>query len=171
MRRSETIEKAEAILLEAREIHPRSSHFLQKRYVSGESRLKKRLAAMAFRFYYQNTASEAVGPVGLQELLVARAAGEIHDDLICPEGQSQWAKFESLFPARQAIQRAAANVVKNDRPAKVTVVDVDMPFLSMVGFMVKLAVAAVPAMIILFGVGLFFLFVWLAVAPLVPLWK
>jgi hypothetical protein len=53
----------------------------------------------------------------------------------------------------------------------VTVVDVDMPFLSMVGFMVKLAVAAVPAMIVLFGVGLFFLFVWLAVAPLVPLWK
>jgi hypothetical protein len=52
---------------------------------------------MAFRFYYQNTASEAVGPVGLQELLVARAAGEIQDDLICPEGQSQWAKFESLF--------------------------------------------------------------------------
>ena len=146
----------------------RSSHFLQKRYVSGESRCK-RLAAMASRFYYQNSASDPVGPVGLQELLVARAAGEIQDDLICPEGQSQWAKFESLFPARQSIQRGAANVVKNDRPAKVTVVDVDMPFLSMVGFMVKLAVAAVPAMIILFGVGLFFLFAWLAAAPLVHL--
>jgi hypothetical protein len=124
---------------------------------------------MASKFYYQNSASDPVGPVGLQELLVARAAGEIQDDLICPEGQSQWAKFESLFPARQSIQRAAANVVRNDRPAKVTVVDVDMPFLSMVGFMVKLAVAAVPAMIILFGVGLFFLFAWLAAAPLVPL--
>jgi len=124
---------------------------------------------MASKFYYQNSASDPVGPVGLQELLVARAAGEIQDDLICPEGQSQWAKFESLFPARQSIQRAAANVVRNDRPAKVTVVDVDMPFLSMVGFMVKLAVAAIPAMIILFGVGLFFLFVWLAAAPLVHL--
>ena len=128
---------------------------------------------MASRFYYQNTAFEPVGPVGLQELLVARAAGEIQDDLICPEGQSQWARFESLFPARQAIgiQRVAANVVKDERPAKVTVVDVEMPFLSMVGFMVKWAVAAVPAMIILFGVGLFFLFVWMAVLPLVPLWK
>jgi hypothetical protein len=133
--------------------------------------LKSDSLRMASRFYYQNTASDPVGPVGLQELLVARAAGEIQNDLICPEGQSQWAKFESLFPARQAIQRAAANVVKDDRPAKVTVVDVDMPFLSMVGFMVKLAVAAVPAMIILFGMGLFFLFVWLAVAPLVPLWR
>jgi hypothetical protein len=75
---------------------------------------------MASRFYYQNTAFEAVGPVGLQELLVARAAGEIQDDLICPEGQSQWTRFESLFPARREIQRAAANVVKNELPAKVT---------------------------------------------------
>jgi hypothetical protein len=147
-------------------------HIFCKRDMSlANQDLKSDSLRMASRFYYQNTASEAVGPVGLQELLVARAAGEIQDDLICPEGQSQWAKFESLFPARQAIQRAAANVVKDDRPAKVTVVDVDMPFLSMVGFMVKLAVAAVPAMIILFGMGLFFLFAWLAIASLVPLWR
>ena len=126
---------------------------------------------MASRFYYQNAAFEAVGPLRLQELLVARAAGEIQDDLICPEGQSQWARFESLFPARRAIQRAAPNVVRDELPAKVTIVNVDMPFLSMVGFMVKWAVAAVPAMIILFGVGLFLLFVWMAVVHSVPLWK
>jgi hypothetical protein len=40
-------------------------------------------------------------------------------------------------------------------PARVTVVDINMPFASMVGFMVKWAVAAIPAMFILFLAGIF----------------
>lgn len=38
---------------------------------------------------------------------------------------------------------------------KVSVVDIDMPFFSMVGFMVKWTIAAIPAMLILFFVGAF----------------
>jgi hypothetical protein len=39
--------------------------------------------------------------------------------------------------------------------AKVSVVDVDMPFSSMVAFMIKWAIATIPAMIILFLLGAF----------------
>lgn len=38
---------------------------------------------------------------------------------------------------------------------RVVVVDVNMPFWSMVGFMVKWAVAAIPALIILIVIGMF----------------
>lgn len=38
-------------------------------------------------------------------------------------------------------------------PSKVTVVDFDMSFGKMVVFLVKLAIAAIPAAIILFGLG------------------
>ena len=38
---------------------------------------------------------------------------------------------------------------------EVTVVDIDMPFLSMVNFMVKAAIAAIPALIILTLIGSF----------------
>lgn len=41
----------------------------------------------------------------------------------------------------------------NSEKNNVTVVDVKMPFLSMVVFMVKLAIAAVPAIVILYAVG------------------
>jgi hypothetical protein len=88
--------------------------------------------AMATQYYYQNAAQKSVGPVGLQELLEARAAGEIRDDLVYPQGQEQWVKFV---------------------PSRVTVVDIDMPFLSMVGFMVNWAIATIPAFIVLFAVG------------------
>lgn len=36
---------------------------------------------------------------------------------------------------------------------RVTVVDINMPFGSMVGFMVKWAIAAIPAIVILFVIG------------------
>lgn len=38
---------------------------------------------------------------------------------------------------------------------RVSVVDVNMPFASMVGFMVKWSLAAIPAIMILFALGLF----------------
>lgn len=46
--------------------------------------------------------------------------------------------------------------VENDKQngsLKVSVVDIDMPFMSMVSFMVKWAIAAIPALIILTLVG------------------
>ena len=52
-------------------------HIFCKRDMSLANKTKGDSLQMASRFYYQNIASEAVGPVGLQELLVARAAGEI----------------------------------------------------------------------------------------------
>jgi hypothetical protein len=39
------------------------------------------------------------------------------------------------------------------RISKVSVVDVDMPFASMVWFMVKWAIATIPALLILFAAG------------------
>lgn len=42
------------------------------------------------------------------------------------------------------------------QPARVTVVDIRMPFGSMVAFMVKWAIAAIPAIIILAIVGVVF---------------
>ena len=110
---------------------------------------------MATQYYYQNAAQESVGPVGLQELLEARAAGEIRDDLVYPEDQEQWVKFEEIFPrASFAPQpRKTESLMGASVPSKVTVVDIDMPFLSMVGFMVKWAIATIPAFIVLFAVG------------------
>jgi hypothetical protein len=40
-----------------------------------------------------------------------------------------------------------------DEPGRVVVTDVKMPFVSMVVFLVKLAIAAIPAMIILTVIG------------------
>jgi hypothetical protein len=108
---------------------------------------------MASKFYYQNRASEAVGPVGLQELLEARAEGKLQDDLICPEGQSQWVKYESLFPPR-----SLTKATTSEFPARVKIVDIDMPFGSMVVFMIKWAVAAIPVFLFFFAFALAMLF-------------
>ncbi len=40
-------------------------------------------------------------------------------------------------------------IVHHAGPTKVTIADFNMPFLSMVGFMVKLSIAAIPAAIII----------------------
>lgn len=45
------------------------------------------------------------------------------------------------------------SILSGNAVTRVAVVDVDMPFGSMVTFMVKWALAAIPAMIILFAVG------------------
>lgn len=44
---------------------------------------------------------------------------------------------------------------KQDHIIQASIVDVNMPFLSMVGFMVKWALAAIPAAIILIFIGVF----------------
>ena len=110
---------------------------------------------MATQYYYQNAAQKSVGPVGLQELLEARAAGEIRDDLVYPEDQEQWVKFEEIFPRASFAPQPgkAESPTGASVPSKVTVVDIDMPFLRMVGFMVKWVTATIPAFIVLFAVG------------------
>ncbi len=45
--------------------------------------------------------------------------------------------------------------MENNNKNEVTIVDVKMPFLSMVTFMVKAAIAAIPAFIILTIIGVF----------------
>ena len=45
--------------------------------------------------------------------------------------------------------------MENNNAKEITIVDVKMPFLSMVVFMVKAAIAAIPAFIILGGIGAF----------------
>jgi len=45
--------------------------------------------------------------------------------------------------------------MENNNRSEVTIVDVKMPFLSMVTFMVKAAIAAIPAFIILSIIGAF----------------
>lgn len=42
---------------------------------------------------------------------------------------------------------------QEEKPGKVVIVDVHMPFMSMVTFMVKWAIAAIPAILILFVIG------------------
>jgi hypothetical protein len=63
-----------------------------------------------------------------------------------------------LFPTRTAAAAAvplpaAASEALIAPPARVSVVDVNMPFASMVGFMVKWAIAAIPALLILAAIG------------------
>lgn len=48
-------------------------------------------------------------------------------------------------------------VTKSPAPQPVRIVDVSMPMSSMVVFMVKLAIAAVPALLILLFLGAFFM--------------
>ena len=43
----------------------------------------------------------------------------------------------------------------NEQPSRVAVIDVNMPFLSMVRFMVKWAIASIPALVILIVVAAF----------------
>lgn len=75
--------------------------------------------------------------------------GPIEDAaIVCPHCK------RDLFPGRAAVpvplphaeieHAAAATTI-----ARVSVVDINMPFASMVGFMIKWAIAAIPAIIIL----------------------
>lgn len=54
-----------------------------------------------------------------------------------------------------ACQRCETPLGAVAQPSRVTVVDVDMPFGSMVSFMVKWAIATIPAFLILFVLGVF----------------
>lgn len=54
---------------------------------------------------------------------------------------------------RQEVEQVERAALKNQVERKVVVTDIDMPFRSMVNFMVKWALAAIPATLIL---GIFF---------------
>lgn len=54
--------------------------------------------------------------------------------------------------------RTAESVLNAGKPAPVRIVDIDMPFGSMVYFLVKWSLAAIPAMIILGAFWLFLIF-------------
>lgn len=69
-------------------------------------------------------------------------------DLI-PGRKTEPASAVATPSARVEIERAAGPI------ARVSVVDINMPFASMVGFMVKWAIAAIPAILILAVIGFF----------------
>lgn len=80
----------------------------------------------------------------------------------------------TLSPSKPApsasFQAAATTPVRSTGPMEVVVVDFRMSFRSMVGFMVKWVIAAIPAMIILFFLSLaatvaFYAFVHLMFGP------
>lgn len=65
---------------------------------------------------------------------------------------SIWDRAEEEFPSQSPSSPAPlprSIVYVDGQPIRVTVTDVNMPFASMVGFMIKWALAAIPAMIIL----------------------
>lgn len=74
------------------------------------------------------------------------------------EARIQSASPESRAALSAELRRRAA-VVKmtemNPRRQEVVVTDIDMPFFSMVGFMVKWAIASIPALIVLLIIGAF----------------
>lgn len=77
---------------------------------------------------------------------------QLHDDAVfCRHCQREIATVEST-----------SSMARID-PQRVTVVDIDMPFGSMVGFMVKWAVATIPALLILGLVVLSATFVIMAI--------
>jgi hypothetical protein len=93
--------------------------------------------------------------------------GDIGDAaIVCPHCRRATLPGPSSEPAVASPPRSATRTEIEHAPAlpspilRVTVVDVNMPFASMVGFMVKWAIAAIPAVLILgvlavFGAALF----------------
>ena len=67
-----------------------------------------------------------------------------------PENKDYKRKDESDVPATNNSTREAQLALKNSRHQDVVVTDIQMPFWSMVGFMVKWAIASIPALIILY---------------------
>jgi len=60
---------------------------------------------------------------------------------------------KQIISAKEGAIKAAAITEKKH---KVTITDINMPFISMVSFMVKAAIAAIPAMIILYFLAAMF---------------
>ncbi|MFI5103115.1 MAG: hypothetical protein ACHP9V_07075 [Terriglobales bacterium] len=67
--------------------------------------------------------------------------------------------------------QAAQVRIPETRPTAVVVTDVHMPFGSMIAFMVKWAIASIPALLIVFVVGLIFWTIALALLGVVGLSK
>ena len=67
-------------------------------------------------------------------------------------------KIEEIDKVESAVSKglkAAVKKAKENQPQKVVVADISMSFGSMVSFMVKWAIASIPALIILFMIGAF----------------
>jgi hypothetical protein len=76
---------------------------------------------------------------------------------------------KDLIPGRRTVYPPEPAPIPETEPvaiARVSVVDINMPFASMVGFMVKWALASIPAFLILavFAAGLFLLLTILGIA-------
>jgi hypothetical protein len=88
-----------------------------------------------------------------------------------PVGAEKCPHCKAVFPALSATPsgrdllnpgEAGSRVRPSGGPQQVSVIDVDMPFGSMVSFMVKWAIASIPALIIIF----ILLFIFFAIASM-----
>jgi hypothetical protein len=69
----------------------------------------------------------------------------------------------STMPPRPSVQSDRPTIPAHAGPQQVVVIDIHMPFGSMVGFMVKWAIASIPALIILMLLGAVVTFVFRAI--------
>lgn len=90
-----------------------------------------------------------------EELPIAKI--ESDDPPPAPSGQQSTPPISARAEPAQARPSIKAEVQSspspNGQPSEVRIVDIRMPFLSMVAFMVKWALAAIPALLILIVIG------------------
>jgi hypothetical protein len=92
------------------------------------------------KFHYSNGGKEAQGPCDLDYLRYLLFNGTItRTSMISPESSGQWIPLGEYLEALDG--------------GGLQIKDIKMPFLSMVVFMVKWAIAAIPAIIILWTIA------------------
>ncbi|MBI4666000.1 MAG: DUF4339 domain-containing protein [Nitrospinae bacterium] len=109
------------------------------------------------QWHYVNEKGEKAGPVTEEELNALKVSGAVTPvTMVWAEGMAEWKRLGELGhipPTPPAPNPPAMNPRHDDRPVKVYVADINMSFGSMVVFMIKWALASIPALIILFMIG------------------
>ena len=73
---------------------------------------------------------------------------------VCPECREKNEAIKSVPPTQPQAQASESKEAAPIKLSEVKIVDFDMPFWSMTGFMLKWAFATIPALIVLFVVGM-----------------
>ena len=88
---------------------------------------------------------------GLRDQMVAKKAAKKPVELASETPKIRLANAaNAVAEGRKARETAAANKAEKRERQMVIVADIDMPFMSMVSFMIKWGIAAIPAMAVLF---------------------
>ena len=118
---------------------------------------------MSNRYHYLNRQREVAGPLEWKIIQGLHDEGLLTDDMVCLEGSDQWRPFSEAASAETRPANPPLVQQQARAPQRVAVVDLEMPFGSMVTFMVKWAIASIPAFIILFLIGAGLVMILLAV--------